>query len=290
MDDSAELRVQATNLRRQGFSYSQIGRRLGIHKSIVARWVATIPFEGFSAESRADQLRTVRDPELYNRALELRQSSWSYPMIEAELRVARSTLSGWLRDVPLTEAHTAMRKATLQAARQKALQRNKLQQETMIAEIRAGAGEDIRNLFADGLSNRDLFLTGLMLYWAEGAKTGTVVSVTNSDPFVIRLFVNWLEQCLDIKRDQLRGEVHLYPDIDVHEAESYWSEVIGIPETQFYKAQIDKRTNKSANKHGKLPYGTVHVKVLGKGTTNRLRRIIAWIDHFYDIISDATRE
>jgi transposase len=37
MDEPADLRDQATALRRQGYSYSQIGRRLGIHKSIVAR-------------------------------------------------------------------------------------------------------------------------------------------------------------------------------------------------------------------------------------------------------------
>ena len=95
--EHAELRAQAAALRRQGFSYSQIGRRLGIHKSVIARWVATVPFDGFNAESRAEQLQAVRDPHLYNRALELRQAGWSYKMIEDELGVPRSTLSGWLR-------------------------------------------------------------------------------------------------------------------------------------------------------------------------------------------------
>ena len=290
MNEPADLRLRASELRRQGFSFSQIGRRLGLHKSIVARWAAAVPFEGFNAESRDEQLRAIRDPQLYARALELRQAGWSYAMIEAELGVARSTLSGWLRDVPITNLHIDMRKATLRTAQQKAYQANKLRQEELVTNIHAGAGEDIRKLFADGLSSRELFLSGLMLYWAEGAKTGTVVSVTNSDPFAIKVFVRWVEACLGVTRDQLRGEVHLYPDVDVDEAESYWSEIIGIPRTQFYKAQVDYRTNKSLHKRGKLRHGTVHVKVVGKGTTNKLRQIKAWIDHFYAIIDDATRE
>ena len=51
MDQPADLRAQATELRRQGFSYSQIGRRLGVHKSVIARWVAAVSFDGFNDES-----------------------------------------------------------------------------------------------------------------------------------------------------------------------------------------------------------------------------------------------
>jgi orotate phosphoribosyltransferase-like protein len=290
MDESVDLRAQAIELRRQGFSYSQIGRRLDIHKSVIARWLATVPFDGFNDESRTEQLSAVRDPGLYNRALELRQAGWSYKMIEAEIDVARSTLSGWLRNTPVADQHVIVRKARWEAAQLKAMQVNRLRREALAADIEAKAGQDIRELFVGGASNRDLFIIGLMLYWAEGAKTGSVVSVTNSDPFVIKAFVLWLRQCLAVDLDQLRGEVHLYPDIDVNEAEAYWSEVIGIPRAQFYKAQVDRRMDKSLDKRGKLKHGTVHVKVLGRGTSNKLRKILAWIGHLHVIIEDATRE
>ena len=94
INEDDDLRALASALRREGYSYSQIGRRLHVHKSVVARWVADVPFDGFNEASRTEQLRAVRDPDRYNRALEMRQAGWSYAMIEAELGVAHSTLSG----------------------------------------------------------------------------------------------------------------------------------------------------------------------------------------------------
>ena len=134
MAEHAELRAQAAALRRQGFSYSQIGRRLGIHKSVIARWVATVPFDGFNAESRAEQLQAVRDPHLYNRALELRQAGWSYKMIEDELGVPRSTLSGWLRYLKVQEYHPSVHQRTL-AGQRAAVAANKLRQQAAQEKI-----------------------------------------------------------------------------------------------------------------------------------------------------------
>ncbi len=187
MVDYAELRAQAVVLRKEGFSLSQIGRRLGLHKSVIGRWVADIPFSGFNCESRAEQLRSFRDPELYNRALELRQSGWSYKMIEAEIGVPRSTLSGWLRYLKVVEYHPAVRQRTL-AAQAKAVQANRRRQCGVKARIQSEAASEMEVLLAEPLSGREIFLMGLMLYLAEGGKTQRAVSITNSDPFVIRTF------------------------------------------------------------------------------------------------------
>lgn len=289
MDEPVDLRLRAAELRRQGFSYSQIGRRLGLHKSIIARWVATIPFEGFNDESRDEQLRAVRDPQLYNRALELRQAGWSYKMIEAELGVARSTLSGWLRHVPVVEYHPAVQQRVLQNQKL-AAQRNRDLAATAQRQIQSETANEMRELLREGLSDHELFLVGLMLYWAEGGKAHHHVTLSNSDPSLVKMFVLWLQQCLGVQRNQLRAHVHAYPDVDVDNVEAYWADVIGIDRNQFYKIQIDHRTNKTVEKCGKLPYGTVHVTVLGRGAANLHRRIMGWIAGLGDYIGAATRE
>ena len=84
--------------------------------------------------------------------------------------------------------------------------------------------------------------------------------------------------------------MHTHPDVNPDEAETYWSKTIGIPRSQFYKIQIDRRTNKSVEKRGKLPYGTVHVTVLGPGTRNLHRRIMGWIASFGEELGQLTRE
>jgi hypothetical protein len=133
-----------------------------------------------------------------------------------------------------------------------------------------------------GLNERELFIAGLMLYWGEGAKVENCVSVTNSDPAIIRFFVLWFERCLNIEIPRLRATVHLYPDVDIDQAESYWSEVIGIPRSQFYKAQVDIREGKLVDKRGKLKYGTIHLEVRGEGTLDLQRRVLIWIETLAD--------
>jgi lambda repressor-like predicted transcriptional regulator len=288
MIDYARLREEAIALRRQGFSLNQIGRRLGVRATTVSRWVAEVPFDGFNAESRAEQFAAVRDPVLYNRALELRKAGWSFKMIEAETGVPRSTLSGWLRYVEVLKYHPAVRQRTLVGQRA-AVAANKRRLQALQEKVRDDAIHEMRELFATGVTDRELFLIGLTLYWAEGGKTSGQVSIANSDPAIIKTFVLWVERCLKLGRAHLRANVHTHPDVDPDEAETYWSEIIGIPRSQFYKIQIDTRTNKSVEKRGKLPHGTAHVTVLGQGTRNLHRKILDWIACFGEEIGKLTR-
>ena len=248
---------------------------------MIARWVAAVSFDGFNSESRAEQLSAVRDPHLYNRALELRLTGWSYKMIEAEIGVARSTLSGWLRHLRVAEYHPEVRQRTLQA-QHAAVAANKRRQQALRRNVREEAAAEIRELLVNGVTARELFMIGLTLYWAEGAKTHGHVGIANSDPVLVRTFVEWLQRCLEISRERLRGNVHTHPDIDPVEAEAYWAEVIGIPASQFYRTQIDRRASKSVEKYGKLPFGTFHVSEVGTGRSDLHHRIMSWIAAFSD--------
>ena len=248
-----------------------------------------VSFDGFNGEPRAEQLSAVRDPHLYNRALELRQAGWSYKMIEAEIGVARSTLSGWLRHLRVAEYHPEVRQRTLEAQRA-AVAANKRRQQALWRQVRAEAAAEIRELLVTEVTDRELFLIGLRLYWAEGAKSHGHVSIANSDPLLIRTFVLWLQRCLQISRERLRGTVHTHPDVDPVEAEAYWAEVIDIPASQFYRTQIDQRASKSIEKYGKLPFGTVHVSVVGTGSRKLSHRIMSWIAAFGDELDQTMRD
>jgi hypothetical protein len=57
-----------------------------------------------------------------------------------------------------------------------------------------------------------LFLAGCMLYWAEGSKDRNRVEFTNSDPEMVRFFVRFLEDVLDLRDEQIRITCNLFAD------------------------------------------------------------------------------
>jgi len=129
---------------------------------------------------------------------------------------------------------------------------------------------------------RDLFLLGIGLYLGDGEKTYENVRITNSDPKIIKIAMEWFQRICGFEMKNFIPSVHLYPDNDIEESLDYWSRITGIPREQFNKAQVDQRSNKSERKRRKLPYGTFHLKTksfggkeFGRGLH---RRIMGWIE------------
>jgi len=86
-----------------------------------------------------------------------------------------------------------------------------------------------------------LFVAGLTLYWAEGdSKAKNPFRLTNTDPRMIALYTKFLTEAIDIPKESLRPAIILYPDLSEKECLTFWSKVIGVPKTQFYKTQFIK--------------------------------------------------
>ncbi len=278
--DLVVLKAEAIKLRQEGLTLREIGERLRMHINSVSRWVSHIPFDGFDDKAIADQERRFRDPHTHQRALELRRQGWSYKMITTELGVNKSTLSGWLRNEPRPDPVKGVAVVRSQLARVRSAATKSARHLSQISDLQLKAASEIQEMLGDNLSDRELFIAGLMLYWGEGSKTQDNITLANTDPQIIRLFVVWVERCLGVPRQQLGLRVYLYPDSDVEAAESYWAEVAGVSKDQFKKAQVDTRTDKVAKKHGTLKFGTVHVRVSGTGNTDLHRRIMGWLAGF----------
>jgi len=288
MLDYDQLRQEAIALREQGFSNGQIGRRLGLASATVWRWVNHIPFEGCNEVSLAEQMEARRDPELYNRAIELRKQGYSYNLIIQELGVSKSTLSGWLKDVTFAAYHPSVRER-IERSRQAAAKAQKEKSQRTREFIESQATKEILDFLDTGFNHREMFVAGLMLYWGEGAKVGYSISMTNSDPAILQIFIAGCLRFLDVEWKDIRGEVHLYPDNDIETAEAYWSNVTEIPRVQFYKTQVDTRLNKVSDKKGKLPYGTCHVKIVKSGATSLRLRVLKWINIFKEKVPNIMR-
>ncbi len=86
-----------------------------------------------------------------------------------------------------------------------------------------------------------LFGLGLGLYWGEGSKRGTGgVKLTNTDPKLIRKFIEFLEKLCGIDRNRLRFSIQIFRDISSETSINYWSKELGVKKNQFYKVVVSK--------------------------------------------------
>jgi DNA-binding transcriptional MerR regulator len=201
-------------------------------------------------------------------AIELRKKGLSYGEIRKKLNVAKSTLSYWLKSIPLTpeQRKRFYTKAVLALARGTQSQKERRKRE--IEKIIKEAEKEIQF----PLSIETFRLIGAFLYWAEGSKTEDF-AFSNSDPSLIAFMVKWLKEVLKISPETLKANLNIYPQQNEQEIKQFWSQLISIPLENFGKSYIKPLSR--GYKKNNLYYGTIKIRV-PKGTNLRYR-VFGWI-------------
>ncbi|MFF7175293.1 hypothetical protein [Streptomyces pseudovenezuelae] len=273
--DFEGLREQAIALRREGHSLRQIRDELKIfNNDILQRLVKGEPPPEWTKRPNAkDDLRA--------KARELRLQGWTYDRIEAELGCSRSSVSLWVRDLPKPERRNPKEQAKL-AARKRWEHELAVRDEQRL-ETKAAAAREIGEL-----SDRELFVAGVALYWAEGTKDKPYarrerVTFVNSDPGMIRLFLAWLD-LLGVKRDDVGYRVMIHESADVSSAEQYWAELVQADRSSFGKTTLKQHNPKTVRKNtGETYRGCLVLTV--RRSAELYRRIEGW---WYGIVGAAT--
>jgi len=203
------------------------------------------------------------------KAIRLRKSGKSYSEIRKQVKVSKGTLSLWLRDIKLTPEQekrlyvTLLRKNAYRLA--KANQRKRIEK---TKKIIGAAREEVKSLMKN-----PLFLSGLMLYWAEGDKSEEteMVKFTNSDPVMIKLMMKWFREICKVPEKKFRITLHIHKLHCRKGIENYWSKLTNIPQSQFYKTQI-KPTSLRQRKN-RLYNGTCAIRIENR---DLFRRIKGW--------------
>ncbi|MFD9817039.1 hypothetical protein [Streptomyces sp. NPDC059080] len=264
--DHAALRAEAVALRRAGLSRRQIRDRLHIHNNdLLNRFLDGIPAPEWTKRPNArDDLRA--------RARELRLQGKTYDQIQLELGCSKSSISLWVRDLPKPDRRRTREEASAIAKRGWAATLRRREEERQ--QTKAAATAEIA-----AMSDRDLFIAGVALYWAEGTKDKPYarresVIFVNSDPGVIRVFLAWL-RLLDVDPAHLTYRVMIHATADVPAAEAYWAEFVGIDTTALQKTTIKKHNPKTVRKNvGEGYRGCLVVRV--RRSAELYRRIEGW--------------
>ena len=216
----------------------------------------------------------TRSNSIHKKVFKLRKEGHSYNYISQQTGVSKSTLSGWLSGIPYTPNKiTIERIGKARAASGRVKAKQKLDSiEKADAEAKNEIGE---------IKKRDLFMLGVGIYIGEGTKTNNIVRIINADPKIIKFAVKWFEEICGLSRDNFRIRLHLYPDNNIKKCIQFWSDISGIPLSQFQKTYIDIRKDKKMFKRGKLPYGTAHLSIKSNGKKEFgvffSRKINGWI-------------
>ncbi len=210
-------------------------------------------------------------------AIKLRVQGKSYSEIKAKLGVGKSTLSYWLRDYPLSQERIRELRDHNPRRIENFRETFRKKREARLKEVYKRVKNDIGEI-----SDRDLFVSGLSLYWAEGTKgLNTVTSLSNTDPAVIKYFIRWLK-LLGVKKDKLRVRLHLYSDMSIKNETNYWSKELNIPLRQFRKPYIKKTSMNRVYFKGGYGHGTCNV-LFGSRELNDY--VIIGIKYLRDTIS-----
>lgn len=270
-----ELRERAIALRKEGMSRRQIRDRLKVsNNDILNRLLEGEPPPEWTRRPNAkDDLRA--------RAREMRLRGMTYDRIQLELGCSKSSISLWVRDLPKPDRPPRTREEA-SAIAQRGWEATLRQREIERQRTKLAAAREVGEL-----TDRELFLVGVGLYWSEGTKSKphrrseTVVFI-NSDPDMIQTYLAWLS-LLGVEPERLRYRVMIHESAQVADAERYWASLVGVDVDTFEKTTLKKHNPKTVRKNvGEHYRGCLVIRTL-KGA-DLYRRIEGW---WYGIVVGA---
>lgn len=188
------------------------------------------------------------------KAVVLRKQGLSYGEIIKQVHVAKSSLSLWLKGIPLSDKDRKRLYTKNVHLMARGGQSQKERRKREVEAILATAAQEIDF----PLSDETFRLMGAALYWAEGSKTGMFV-FTNSDPHLILFMVRWIGKMFHIPARQLRGRLNIYQQQNDDEIKRFWSDLTGIPVTNFGKTFVKPMS--TGFKKNNLYFGTMRIEV-----------------------------
>ncbi|HEX9721745.1 MAG TPA: helix-turn-helix domain-containing protein [Candidatus Paceibacterota bacterium] len=189
-------------------------------------------------------------------ALKLRKQGQSYSQIKKTLGISKSTLSYWLQDYPLSKERIRELRDWNEERIEKFRQTMSRKREERLQKIYE---EEKKQLLP--LTDKELFVAGLCLYWGEGTKAGTsALKLANTNPVMIQFFIEWLKH-LGVPRSKLNVRLHLYKDMDILKETTYWAAILRIPISQFSPPYVKMNSSERVNYKGGFGHGTCNIGV-----------------------------
>lgn len=224
------------------------------------------------------------DKKNREKAIKLRlEKELSYSQIMKELSIPKSTLSYWLRDLPLSDKKILeLRRKGWQkgeASRERFRNTMRRKKEKRAKEIYEAYEKKMANI-----SRESFFIAGLMLYLGEGDKKNNFrIGLVNTDSKIIRFFIKWMIDFLDVPKDKIRAQLNLYENMAIEKEKKFWKNELGFKNSQFYKPTIRKMQKSSFSYKESYRHGTCGIYVSGvEKKTKIMMATQAFVDKYLE--------
>ena len=183
--------------------------------------------------------------DLRNKAIGCRKKGLSVTRIANRFGIAKSTISLWMRSVPLSAQTKRMLMHNSEKGRAKGrrtlAKRRALEQKEYEREAKSCIARH-KKMF----QNADfLKICTAILFWCEGGKrTQSGLRFTNSDPEMIRSFMNTLRSSHQTENKKFRVIVHIHEYHNDAQQKRFWSRITKIPLKQFHNSYRKPNTKK----------------------------------------------
>ena len=265
----AILRARIVQLRREGRSRRQIKEILGsMSNSTLDDALRGEPPPEWTRRARAKD-------DLRERARELRVQGLDYEEIAGAVGVSKSSVSLWVRDLPIPErlSYEECRRRAAEGAHRYWAAERPVRAAARAATCAAAAAQ------IGPLTDREILMAGAIAYWCEGGKTKPYqrsdrVIFTNSDPGLIRFFLRFLD-VTGTPQTSVRFRVYIHEKADVAAAQRFWLDVTGASIDQFATPALKRHNPKTIRKNtGDEYHGCLRVDV--RRSSDLYRRIEGW--------------
>ncbi len=204
-------------------------------------------------------------------AIQLRKTGKSYSEIREKLRIPKSTLSDWLGPADWSlKIQKKLRECSKVSSKVRLQFLNKIRGERLNKVYKEAKNEAQKEL--SELKYHPLFIAGVVAYWGEGDKVSDYnVRITNTDPAMIRLFVDFLKNVCQVPPERIKAWLLIYPDLEERKCLQFWTEKAGLKEQNFNKTI----TINGRHKTNRLKYGICNVGVSSKYLKQKM---LLWLE------------
>ena len=201
-----------------------------------------------------------------SKAINLRKQGYTYrEILNIIPGISKGTLSYWCNRIDLTtdelkkiESRSRERseKARLDAALTN--RRKRREREEIITDV---AKKEFNRY-----KNEEFFSFGLALYWAEGSKKFRRFQFTNSDPYLAKIMLRWMQKYLKIGQKEFTLRLYIHKVYSYQNCEGFWSKTLGVPEKKFLKTVYKPSPHKIKKNENYM--GCLRIEA---------RRVLPWI-------------
>jgi hypothetical protein len=172
------------------------------------------------------------------KAREMRKEGISIITIAKKLQVTKGSVSLWCRDIILTQAQNEQlvknKGLSYMNGRRMGAETNRKKKQDAIKEADSWGKKLINNI-----SNKELLLISVALYWCEGSKTDTTSSLmfVNSDPNMILIMKKFLIQGLKVKPEDLvcAIQINKIHEERIQKVLIFWKKLLELKNSQIRK-------------------------------------------------------